>query len=452
MRRALPELLLAVACSALLLTVGGLTPAFTDYEEEAQPAIEALLRGDVGRFLEGLPAYGGSVVLRAPFALLADALGGGDLAVFRALAVPALLAAAVLAAVQAVRLRERGRPRAQRLLLVLLVALNPLTMRALDVGHPEELLVGVLCVAAVLLALADRPVWATVALGVAIGAKPWALVALAPVLLALPPGRVRVAAAAGAGAVATLVFAPVLLGRAGAELTVAVARDSGTIFQPWQVLWFFGDPTTSVLGADALVKEGYRAAPAWAAGSTKALVVGVCALVSLLAWRRRVPRERALVLLAAVLLLRCLLDTWNTDYYAVPFLLALVVWETRTHDRLPVLSVVATGAAYATTYDLRYDVSPDALAALYLAWSVPLAGALVWLSSRTAASTSAAPTSWPWTTSPGARTSTNGVGPSPTRFLSRAVARTTASASTPSIEVGSPAAASSASTSSRSAP
>jgi hypothetical protein len=48
---------------------------WTDYEREAAPALAALVRGDVGGFLSLSPAYGGSLIIRAPFALAASCLG-----------------------------------------------------------------------------------------------------------------------------------------------------------------------------------------------------------------------------------------------------------------------------------------------------------------------------------------------------------------------------------------
>ena len=98
------------------------------------------MRGDVTRFLELCPAYGGSLIMRAPFALAADALGGGELAVFRAVAVPCLLAGVVLGVVLAGNLLARGAGRGTVAVVVGLCAANPITLRALDLGHPEELL------------------------------------------------------------------------------------------------------------------------------------------------------------------------------------------------------------------------------------------------------------------------------------------------------------------------
>jgi hypothetical protein len=62
------------------------TRAFTDYEVEAEPSLQALRAGDPGAFLDLLPASGGSLVVRSPFALLPGIWGGGDLALFRSMA------------------------------------------------------------------------------------------------------------------------------------------------------------------------------------------------------------------------------------------------------------------------------------------------------------------------------------------------------------------------------
>ena len=85
-------------------------------------------------------------------------------------------------------------------------------------------------------------------------------------------------------------------------------------------------------------------------------------------------RDDALLLLALLLHLRCLLDTWNFVYYAVPFLLALVAWEGLARRRPPVLSLLATVAIWAVFQELPpRGVMPDAQAAAYLVWAVPAA-------------------------------------------------------------------------------
>ena len=92
--------------------------------------------------------------MRAPFALAADGLGGGTLAVFRAVAVPCLLAGAALGVVLAAGLLARGAGRGTVAIVVGLCAANPITLRALEIGHPEELLGAALCAGAVLAACA----------------------------------------------------------------------------------------------------------------------------------------------------------------------------------------------------------------------------------------------------------------------------------------------------------
>ena len=43
---------------------------WSDYDTEARPAFDALIHGHVLRALQVAPAYGGSLILRSPFALL----------------------------------------------------------------------------------------------------------------------------------------------------------------------------------------------------------------------------------------------------------------------------------------------------------------------------------------------------------------------------------------------
>jgi hypothetical protein len=368
----------AVAGAALLAWLGLTTMAFTDYEAEAEPSLLSLRAGDVGDFLEKLPAYGGSLILRAPFALLPGVWGGGDLALFRTMAVPALAAGAALGVFLWARGRRLGRGRAAAWLALLLVAVNPLSLRALEVGHSEELLGAALCVAAALAAGARRPVAAGVLIGLAVANKPWALVAAAPALLMLETGRVR--ALLTAGGVAGAVLAPlVVAGAAGLHTGASIARETGQIFQPWQLWWFLGEHAGPVFGMFG-EKPGYRTPPAWLTQVSHPLVLAA-PLALCVAARRRLrdaPWHEGLLLLALVLLLRCLLDTWNTSYYAVPFLLALTAWELHARPGPPLVALGATLAAWTSFELLPRLLSPDLQAAAYLAWSVPLAAALAW--------------------------------------------------------------------------
>src|SRR5580692_9592738 len=192
MRRLLREntlcALMAGTGCATLAWLGLYGFAWNDYENEAQPAFAALVHGHLSSFLRLAPVYGGSLVERAPFALLPGLWGGGQLAIYRMVALPCLVAAAVLGVwlIAQMRSRRDSSTLACAVALGICVA-NPLTLRALELGHPEELLGGALCVAAILLAAHERPLWAGLALGLAIANKEWALLAVGPVLVALAP-------------------------------------------------------------------------------------------------------------------------------------------------------------------------------------------------------------------------------------------------------------------------
>jgi hypothetical protein len=370
---ALPSLAAAV-CALGLGAMGMLTPAFTDYETEVEPALNALRSGDVSGFLALAPAYGGSLAIRAPFAFLPDLWGGGDLALFRSMAVPALLAGAILGVFLWSRAHTLGRPAVACWIALLLVAGNPLTLRALEIGHPEELLGAVLCVAAALVARTRHHVLAGVLLGLAIANKPWAVLAVLPIAWIAVGGRLRLLFAAGATAAAVLL--PLVAGGGVTDQATAVASNSGTIFQPWQLWWFFGDTGHVVMGSFG-VKPDYRMPPGWLPGAMHpllVLVVGATSLAMLLRMRGRAWHE-GLLLLAFALLLRCVLDPWNVSYYCVPFLIALVAWEVHAH-RFPVVAMAATLLSWVTLVSLPLEVGPDAQALAYLAWTLPLTALL----------------------------------------------------------------------------
>ncbi len=348
----------AVFLALLLGLVGTQSIAFTDYELEAEPAAVALAAGDLGRFADLAPAYGGSLVLRAPFAWAAAGLGfGDDLGLYRALVLPALLASAGLAVVLWRRMRTAG-TRGAWLALALAVA-NPLSLRALEVGHPEEVLGGVLCVGALLLALRDRALAAGVLLGLAGANKPWALLAALPVLLTLDARRGRCALAAGI--VCASVLAPLVIAGSAVQSVAAVATARTEIFQPWQVFWFFGEHAGPVMGVTG-EKEDFRSAAGWAQVISHPAVV-VVGLALALAWWPVRRRDGALALLALVLLTRCMLDTWNTSYYAIPFLFALLAHEVVARSRPP-LGTLAVVVGLWTGFELL--PTPDLGSAAFL--------------------------------------------------------------------------------------
>ncbi len=399
--------------NALALSVGGMATlamgwlglygfGWNDYDIEARPAFDALVQGHVPEFLRLAPVYGGSFVERAPFALIPGLWGGGELAVYRMLALPCLLAAAGLGLWLAADLRARRRPMLTRAIALGLCVANPLTLSALELGHPEELLGGVLCVAAVLLALRNRPVWAGLLLGLAIANKQWAVLAIGPVLLALPSRRLLCAAVAAAAT--GMVLAPLMLAGSGfVAATRATASTSSTIFQPWQAWWFLGHHGPVVRGLFGNVKVGYRTAPAWVGTISHPLIVALAVPLSALFWwskrgasRRdasaRAASERdasaryasglgasgrdALGLLALLMLLRCLLDTWDTSYYLLPFIFALLAWEMLGPRQLPLLALSATVLAWVNFEWLPAHASADVQAGFFLFWSAPLLAAL----------------------------------------------------------------------------
>jgi hypothetical protein len=370
--------LLAPALAGALLLAGlahmtMLTLSFTDYEQEALPSVTALLGGDVSGFLAHLPAYGGSLILRAPAALAAHALGGDETAVFHALAIPALVAALAFALVLWSHLEGRSRGAAWIALAV--VAANPVIIPALDIGHPEELLGAFLCAGAVLAARGDRAVLAGVLLGLAGANKAWAVFAVIPVLMAL---RTRRVVALGiAGVVAGVVLAPMLAESHASGAVSATAHNTGSIFQPWQAWWFLGSHGAPVHGLTEL-KVGYRTAPGWISQVAHPLVVAVPVLFAAFAAARRGTRD-PLLLLATCMLARCVLDPWNTAYYALPFVMALAAHEVFERDRAPIGALLASALTYGTITVLstRTSAPADTQSFLYLAWSLPALGLMI---------------------------------------------------------------------------
>src|ERR1700740_777985 len=229
---------LSAAVCLVLAWLGLYGFGWNDYETEALPAVTALVHGHVGEFLRLAPSYGGSLVERAPFALLPSVWGGGDLAVYRGLALPCLLAAGVLGVWLVSRMRAERSPRLARAVALGLCVGNPAMLPALGLGHAEEMLGACLVVAAVLFAAGEgarsRPLWAGAALGLAVANKDWALLAVGPVLLAVPPG-LRLRCLAMAGAVAAALLAPLLLfsGSFVASTKAVAAPAASAIFQAW---------------------------------------------------------------------------------------------------------------------------------------------------------------------------------------------------------------------------
>jgi hypothetical protein len=259
-------------------------------------------------------------------------------------------------------------------LVVALCACNPITLRALEIGHPEEPLCAAFAIGAVLAGANDRAVLSGILLGLAIGTKAWAVLAIGPVLLALP--RRRLLALAIAGTVTSLIMLPLMFAGSAAQIAQG-ASHTGVLFNPWQVWWPLGHVVD--VGYTGLAKPGARFAPDWLSPLSHPLIAVLMVPLSLAWWWRRrraaaLGGEQVLALLALLLLARCILDPWNTVYYQLPFLLALLAWEALCLGRRPpVLTLFATVATWVTFETLKQQ-DPDLLCAVFLIWTLPLAG------------------------------------------------------------------------------
>jgi hypothetical protein len=335
-----------------------------DYPRLFAPSMGALLTAHVGAFFHLLPedGAGGSVLLRAPGALLGKLLVGGEKAEFRFGALESALVLAGLGLWLARGMREEGRPRVGRAAVVGLCVIVPGLLDAIFFGHPEEPLGAALCVGAVLLAGGDRQTLAGVALGLAVINKPWGLFALAPALLAAPRARWRIVAVAGT--IAAALFATAFLVAPG-HFASSLDALSG-VAHPEELWW----PLAHLSAPSGVTPTYYL--PGFVTSHARELVVLLAAALALALARRPERRtEDCLALLALVFLVRCLLDPNDHVYYHVPFLIALLAWEARTRD-VPVLALLATGLLWLVFHTVSGVAGLSIQFAAYLAVTMPL--------------------------------------------------------------------------------
>jgi hypothetical protein len=212
--------------------------------------------------------------------------------------------------------------------------------------------------------------------------KQWALLAVLPTLLAAP--RRQLTILAGAGAVAAALTLPLMLADASRFGAVAESAAGQTpaaaSTTPWNLWW----PLADLMTVPGL---GTRwVAPAWVGTVSHPLIVALALPLSGLLWLRRDRRlDDALLLLALLFLLRCLLDNWSNDYYHAPFFLSLLAWETVRRPGVPRLSLavaILIGLSFWPEQTRIFADSVDHAAllfAFYVAWTVPLALALATL-------------------------------------------------------------------------
>jgi hypothetical protein len=129
------------------------------------------------------------------------------------------------------------------------------------------------------------------------------------------------------------------------------------------------------------IMAGYRTPPGWVAALGHPLVIAIMPpLTALYAVLRRDRRRGAgaptdaLLLLALLLGLRCVLDPWDISYYSLPFLLALLTWEGLSFQRPPVISLAASLLAwfiFRETSSAALNLSADAQALVFAVVSIP---------------------------------------------------------------------------------
>jgi hypothetical protein len=343
-----------------------------DFRREAWPAYRALLAGHPLLFLRRSPAYVGSLVLRAPFALLAGAIGGGWRLCSLITGLPCLVAVPVLGGWLAVRSPGRSpegspRGRLRRVSPLVLCALNPIFLVAIIGGHPEDVLGASMCIAALLLAREGKSTATGVLLGLAVINQEWALVAVPVVIAVMPSGARR--ALVLTGGLSAAVYAPVLLARLSAAHSAGAAASlgggTGRLFLSPQLLFWLGRGSVVVQHAHELIP--------------------IAGLAVALAWRLRRARgadcgppgpQQALMLLALVLLLRAALDPWDNLYYHLPFVMAVMASEA---GRAPKRTVLVTVALCVVVPVSLLPLSAAWHAAAYAMLIVPL---LAWLTAR----------------------------------------------------------------------
>jgi len=352
-----------------------LAPYGGDYAFDAAPAVDAVLRGDLDRFLSAQHLMGTfAVLVRVPWVALASAFDGGELLAYRVGALPCVVAAGLLGFyVRSLMARHHASGLAQVGVIVLCV-LNPLTLSALRFGHPEEMLGAALCVGAVIAARERHAGGAGLLLGLALATKQWALLAVLPVLLAAPDRRLRIALISGSIAMALTL--PLAIADRGAFVETHTRMVvTSTNLGPYSVWWPLETHRERTFSDGAqLVSVTRSSLPDWMSPIPHLLIVLAAVPLAFLYWRRRgwLRADDALGLLALLFLLRCVLDPVNNTYYHVPFVIALAAYEALRHRRAPIVATLASILAWQTTGDMFAVHQTAAANAIYLAWTLPL--------------------------------------------------------------------------------
>jgi len=373
------DAVVAVAMLGVLYYLAMRVVIWRDFFNEAGPAVEHLIAGNLHGFLALTPIYGGSLLLSAPALTLGGALDGLNGA-YRLEVLFCAMGIAVLALTLARIQRSEDRPALSRWLLIGLLVASPASDWALKYGHPEELLTTALCVGGMLLVVRGRITTGAILLGLAVASKQWALLAL-PIALAVTPRGQRIRFSALAGCAALALFAPLALSNTGQFVAANKSLASASLFfRPQQIWW--------TLHLDYLRHLGgtfYERAPiALVARSSRPLTVLSAILLGVAYWlrRRRLQPSDALLALALVMLLRGMLDPWNEIYYQLPFLVSLGAWEVCSQRSVPLCTLAASVLVWLAFEPVDLTYSGDITSLFYLLWAIPAAVLMGWRSLR----------------------------------------------------------------------
>jgi hypothetical protein len=293
--------------------------------DNAGPGIQALLHGSLAGYANRQPVVGlTSIILRIPLVALASSLGANALQGYQVGAIVCLLPLILGAAWLVAAPELSGRERLFRFLAVVLVIQSPIIHDGLGAGHPEGVLATVLGTAAVLLAMQGRARSAALLLGLAISSKETGLIAVLPVLVALP-GRRREVVAIAAGVVAVLCCS-VWLSAPDAFARSLHGEGATRFLSPFSLIWPLSAPVRigSQLSVARLMPAGLTRTPA---SALTLLAVGAVVTVWFIQTQRRGARCRPLVLLVLLGLLRCMCDSTHEEYYWITLLIPLAAWE-----------------------------------------------------------------------------------------------------------------------------
>jgi len=338
--------------------------------DNAAPLLGAVAHGHLAVAAAHQPLMGlVSLVLRAPVVIVASLSGASGLLSYRLGALICLLPLAALCAGLIGASAARGGHRAALILAALLLLAGPATVDAVTVGHPEEVLAITLATAAVLAGLADRPLAAAVFLGLAVGTKPWALLAAAPVAVAVPGRRLRTLVTAGLVAAPCVAILPLTNPAAFADAGSGVGVLH--LVNPSSLWWPLGHVLS---GATGTVVSDHRLPFGFNRSAAAMLGLGVAlAVIGLLAYRarRRGGQLDPLALLALLGLIRCAVDPLPLEYNLVATLVPLAAWEVFERGRVPLVTA-AVAMAGTLLFGARLHASPAASSALTIAFLLAL--------------------------------------------------------------------------------